>query len=52
MIRGLYEGDIRGNQLVANFLRVNISKKIQAQPNSENKLLLQVMMAKMNQKKL
>ena len=26
MIRGLYVGDICGNQLVANFLRVNISK--------------------------
>ena len=50
MIRGLYEGDICGKQLLANFLRVNISK-IQAQPNSENKVLLQVMMmAKMNQK--
>ena len=27
MIRGLYEGDIRVKQLLAVFLRVNISKK-------------------------
>ena len=50
MIRGLYEGDIRVKQLLEVFLRVNISK-IQAQPNSENKLLLQVMMAKIEPSK-
>ena len=28
MIRGLYEGDISGKLLLANFLRVNISKTL------------------------
>ena len=51
MIRGLYEGDIRVKQSLAFFLRVNISKT-QAQPNSENKLLLQVMMAKIEPSKM
>ena len=47
MIRGLYVGDICGKQLLANFLRVNISK-IQAQQNSETRLLVHVMMTKMS----
>ena len=45
MIRGLYEGDIRVKQLLENFLRVNISK-IQAQQNSEIRLLVHVIMTK------
>ena len=47
MIRVLYLGDICGKQLLANFLRVNISK-IQAQQNSEIRLLVHVMMTKMS----